>query len=73
MSNPDNKAYPRDQDEEEIYEGQYLLGGSPTKTSAKDGLPVGKIDEFALLMRIVRHERAEFLREIQYRQLFSIS
>lgn len=31
----------------------------------------GKIDEFALLVRIVKHERVNFLREIQYKQLFS--
>ena len=33
----------------------------------------GKLDEFALLMRIVKHERFSFLREIQYKQLFSIT
>lgn len=33
----------------------------------------GRIDEFAILMRIVRHERVQFLREIQYKQLFSIT
>jgi len=31
-----------------------------------------RIDEFALLMLIVRLERFNFLREIQYKQLFSI-
>jgi len=30
------------------------------------------LDEFVLLMRIVRLERVHFLREIQYKQLFSI-
>lgn len=33
----------------------------------------GKVDEFALLMRICRHERVNFLREIQNKQLFSIT
>lgn len=32
-----------------------------------------KLDEFALLMRIVRHDRSLFLKEIKMRQYFSIT
>ena len=32
-----------------------------------------KIDEFAILIRIVKHERIMFLKEIHHKQLFIIS
>jgi ankyrin repeat protein len=31
------------------------------------------VDEFALLMRMVRDERVQFLREIHYKQIFSVT
>ena len=49
--------------------GAGKLGGSPQK----EDMQYGKVDEFALLMRIVRHERVQFLKEIQYKQIFSIT
>ena len=48
--------------------GKY--GGSPSKEEVKAS---GKVDEFSILMRIVKHERVQFLKEIQYKQVFSIT
>ena len=49
--------------------GAGKFGGSPQKEDRQ----YGKVDEFALLMRMVRHERVQFLREIHYKQIFSIT